>query len=162
MTKCLAVLTALLFTTLFAAGQQTNQVKLSANLRSGWKLAGDELSILQNHNLLPNTGFGVWFNDVRGGFLDGSSWIFGSTYDVINGHGNELGYCVGTDGDGDQIFTSLSSEGPKDGADIVGLHKITGGTGKYLGVEGDITARCTIQTQFHQLVCSNVASYTRR
>ena len=49
------------------------------------------------------------------------------------------------------MFTSLSSEGPKDGADIVGLHKITGGTGKYLGVEGDITARCTIQTQFQSV-----------
>jgi hypothetical protein len=144
----------------FSTLQSAVPVKQNATLRSAWKLVGEELTVGANHNLFPNTGYGVLFNDVRGGFLDGSTWVCGSTYDVLNGHGNETGYCTGTDNDGDQIYTTVSSEGPKDGADIIGEYTIKGGTGKYATVKGELASRCTIQPQSHQLICSNVASYS--
>jgi hypothetical protein len=134
---------------------------LTAKLDSGWKLVGDELQVstAPPRSLFASTGYGVSFNKDGTGFLHQAFWVCASAYEIVNRVGSETGHCTITDQDGDQLWTDISSKGPQANADIAGAHVVKGGTGKYKGIEGNITLTCTILPQFHQLACSHIANY---
>ena len=52
-----------------------------------------------------------------------------------DGHGTSVGRCVWTDDKGDRIFSSLKGEQVQTGKRAIGT--ITGGTGRYVGIEGE-------------------------
>jgi hypothetical protein len=150
--------TILIFGISLKSDSQTSR-GFTYNLHSGWKLDGEILEVGKNHNLFASTGYGVSFNDEGKGFLHQAFWVCASAFDLADKRGSEMGYCTATDVDGDQVWTALASQGPQDGFDVVGTHSIKNGSGKYTGIEGSITHRCTILEKFHQLVCSHVANY---
>ena len=60
---------------------------------------------------------------------------------MMNGVGPFEGPCAWGDSDGDKIFTSYTGKFAPSGA-AYGEHKITGGTGKFTGIQGDIPHEC--------------------
>jgi hypothetical protein len=131
----------------------------AARLNSGWKLLGDELAVNKTRVLFASTGYGVSFNVAGAGFLHQAYWVCASSYEIVDGKGNETAACTATDQDGDQVWTALTSSGPKDGADIVGTQVLRDGSGKFKGISGTMTHICTILPQFHQLACAHDATY---
>jgi hypothetical protein len=134
----------------------------AAELNSGWKLIGDELQVETApppRSLFASTGYGVSFNKDGKGFLHQAFWVCASAYEIVDRVGSETGHCTVTDQDGDQLWTDISSKGPQAKADIVGTHSLKGGSGKYKGIEGNISLSCTILPQFHQLACTHTATY---
>ena len=56
-----------------------------------------------------------------------------------NGAGTNDGYCTFVDGDGDKIYTAVKTSRASGKEEAKGTATITGGTGKYAGISGDLT-----------------------
>ena len=63
------------------------------------------------------------------------------TLEILNGAITGQGQCTWGDVDGDKIFSDWTASMPPN-AQFVGKYKITGGTGKYAGIQGKVDEQC--------------------
>lgn len=76
-----------------------------------------------------------------GGVLDGMTGHCLGLEEVESdtGAGTLNGHCTYTDADGDKIFEALRIERPSGGEEASGKATLTGGTGKFEGIRGEVT-----------------------
>jgi hypothetical protein len=109
--------------------------------KAGGKAVGDIYEIGKGHAFFVGKYDLVIFNDVAGGFLDKTEWTCPGVSDIVGGITTQAGgYCVGTDKDGDKLFSSWQGKGTGPGSGE-GTFDWTGGTGKYAGIQGHNTYR---------------------
>jgi hypothetical protein len=90
---------------------------------------------------------GVTYNQKGSGPLHVGSVHCATAYMLLEGAGVFKGYCTWGDGDGDKIFTQFDGAGTPDGKSD-GKHQITGGTGKYSGIQGGGPFKCIGVSRF--------------
>ena len=125
-----------------AAGAQQLPKSGSIGWHTGWKLVAEALTVADKHVQGHGTVVGTTFNDKGSGPLHlGPADCF-FTFFVIDGKGENLGYCAFGDADGDRIFTQFTGKlGLPNGYDE-GINVISGGTGKYAGITGSGPWKC--------------------
>ena len=144
MRKALIVFAASVsFATLCAtAGAQQLPKSGSINWHTGWKLAADAMTVADKSVQGHGSVVGVTFNDKGVGPLQLGPAECVFTFFVVDGKGENLGYCAFGDADGDRIFTQFTGKlGLPNGYDE-GINVISGGTGKYVGIQGSGPWKC--------------------
>ena len=131
----------------------------TVKLHSGWKGVGDIREVGKDHLYWEGTFYGMWFNDENRGFLHLTHWVCAGITDIKDGRQNLNAFCTATDRDGDQITTLAKGRGAEGGFDDVGMHSLTGGSGKYAGIEGTITWRCYATAKHAQFSCWHDGNY---
>lgn len=113
----------------------------SINVHSGYLVVGEALTVADKHMQGHGTNRGVTFNDKGSGPLHLGPTDCFYTFDAIGDSSKNKGYCTFGDADGDRIFTDFHGTGTPDG-NFQGMHEITGGTGKYTGIQGSVPWKC--------------------
>jgi len=90
----------------------------------------------KGHVFVLEANHGVFLNDVAGGFLDKTEVICPIVNDVVNGAEAGHGYCTMTDKDGDKAILAWRGKSTAPGS-YAGTFEWTGGTGKFLGLQGN-------------------------
>ena len=142
MRKALAVFISGLSLATFCAVASGQQLPKSGSIsfHTGWKAAGEALTVADKHLQGHGSVIGVTFNDKGEGPLHlGPANCF-YTFFAIDGRGKNKGYCAFGDADGDRIFTDWYGTGSPDGEQ--GTNEIAGGTGKYVGIQGSGPWKC--------------------
>jgi hypothetical protein len=79
--------------------------------------------------------------------------------ELVNGVGPFGGPCAWSDSAGDKIFTSYTGKFAASGA-VSGVNQITGGTGKFKGIQGKAPFRCTTLNDKAQFTCTQQFDYS--
>ena len=91
--------------------------------------------------MFANTTGAVIYNDAGNGPLHGDAWNCAYSVDFDNGAAKLQGYCASGDASGlDRIFVTFSGTG--NGTGGAGNGVITGGTGRYSGIQGKLAYQC--------------------
>ena len=107
----------------------------------GGEGSGSTYELEKGHVFLVGMIHGVFFNDVADGFLDKTEVTCPQVLDIVDGViAAEHGYCVMTDKDGDKAFLVWQGKDTSPGVGG-GTFQWTGGTGKFLGIQGNNTYR---------------------
>jgi len=139
------------------AGAQQLPKSGSINFHTGWKYAADVMNPAEKHVLGRDAGTGVTFNDKGSGPLHlGPANCYGA-FLAVDGSGKGKGFCAFGDADGDRIFTDYSGTFGPDGAN--GTNVITGGTGKYAGIQGSGPWKCKMSGNNGELQCAQRIDY---
>ena len=161
MRKALVVfVTGLSFATLCtAAGAQQLPKSGSISWHTGWKFVGEVMTVADKHLQGHGTVVGTTFNDKGSGPLHlGPADCF-IALSLIDGKGNNLGYCAFGDADGDRIFTEFTGKlGLPNGYDE-GTNVISGGTGKYAGIQGSGPWKCKGAGANGEIQCAQRLDY---
>ena len=146
---CLAV------STMPAAAQQNTPLPSSGTFKvhSGWKGIGETTKFGDNHNFGSGNFYGVTFNDAGSGPLHVGPAVCAYTFDTVGGAGTLQGACAWGDADGDKIITSYVGKVSTSGA-LDGMNKITGGTGKFDGIQGQAPFHCQFLNDQNQAMCT--------
>lgn len=140
------------------AGAQQLPKSGSINFHTGWKFTGEVLTVADKHMQGHGTVIGVTFNDKGSGPLHlGPANCF-DTFHLIEGRGKNKGFCAFGDADGDRIFTEFSGMLVPEGGGN-GTNEITGGTGKYAGIQGSGPWKCKPSGTNGELNCSQRLDY---
>ena len=125
-----------------AAGAADLPKSGTINWHTGWKVAGDAMTVADGHMQGHGSVVGTSFSDKGSGPLHlGAAECF-YTFFIIDGTGSNQGYCAFGDADGDRIFTDFHGKvGLPNGYDE-GTNVIAGGTGKYAGITGSGPWKC--------------------
>jgi hypothetical protein len=113
----------------------------SIKLHSGWKAVGETVQVGENHVLGTGNFWGVTFNDAGSGPLHKGVAICSYTLELMNGSGTNQGSCAWSDRDGDKFFVNYTGNIAASGENS-GPAKITGGTGKFKGIQGQGGFEC--------------------
>lgn len=142
MRKALVVLvTGFSFAILCAAvGAQQLPKSGSINFHTGFRIGAEAMTVADKHLQGHGTAIGISFNDKGSGPLHGGPATCFFAFNVIDGRGNNKGYCAFGDADGDRLFTDWSGNASPDGDN--GTNNIVGGTGKYAGITGSGPWKC--------------------
>ena len=133
----LSVLALALITSSANAQQQPKSGKYTGKF--GNVLTNQTYELEKGHVYNVQTGHGVFFNDVAGGFIDKADVVCPGVTDTVDGIIRAgSGYCIVTDGDGDKAFLVWQGKGTAPGSGG-GTFQWTGGTGKFLGIQGNNT-----------------------
>lgn len=107
-----------------------------------WVVSSTVHELEEGHVFTQDVYKGTFYNDAGDGFLHGSSWVCPGITDLVDGKGVSRGYCIVTDKDDDKVFNVWEGTvDPKAGFEA--HFEWTGGTGKYLGIQGKNTFRAT-------------------
>jgi hypothetical protein len=131
----------------------------SFKLHSGWKGVGEIVQVGNNHLFGSGNFWAVTFNDTGSGPLHKGAVVCSYTLELINGAGPSQGPCAWSDSDGDKFFTNFTGTIAASGA-VAGAHKITGGTGKFAGIQGDGSFQCTTLNEKGQYACTQQFDYS--
>jgi hypothetical protein len=131
----------------------------SFKLHSGWKTVGDVVQVAENHIFGAGTFWGITYNDAGSGLLHVGTAVCPYTLETINGTGTGQGSCAWGDANGDKIFTSYSGKVSPSGS-FEGMNKITGGTGKFNGIQGQAPFQCRALNDKGQYTCTQEFSYS--
>jgi hypothetical protein len=94
------------------------------------------------------------------GFLDHTAWHCFGLNDIASGLEQWHGYCVLTDPAGDQIMANVASEKHALDAKSFGASgTFTAGTGKYVGIGGDLSFLCQNNTEFRTAAAGTYIFY---
>jgi hypothetical protein len=94
------------------------------------------------------------------GFLDHTTWHCFGLSDIASGTAQWHGYCVLTDPAGDQIMTNVASEEHAMDVKSFGASgKFIAGTGKYVGIGGDLTFICRNNAEFRTAAAGTYVFY---
>ncbi len=99
------------------------------------------------------------FNDAGNGPLHNRAVFCGYALELMNGLGPFEWPCAWGDSDGDKIFTSYTGKFAASGA-VYGEHEITGGTGKFAGIQGKGSFQCTTSSDKGQYACTQQFDYS--
>ena len=130
----------------------------SFNIHSGWKSTGEETKISDNQTYGFGSFWGVTYNDAGSGPLHTGAVVCPYTSEVINTAMTAQGSCAWGDADGDKIFTNWSGSSTPAG-EFNGLNKITGGTGKFAGIQGAAPFYCKFLNAKGQASCTQKFDY---
>jgi hypothetical protein len=131
----------------------------SFTVYSGWKAVGETtVNITDKHIEGAGTAWGVAFNTAGSGPLHMGPLTCTYTYEVIDGAGTSGGKCVWSDVNGDKIFTDYSGTSTPAG-DYTGMNTITGGTGKFTGIQGKAPFQCKFLNAQGQTACTQQFAY---
>ena len=129
----------------------------SINFHTGWKYVADVMTPADKHLLGRGNATGVTFNDKGAEPLHlGPANCFEAFF-AIDGRGKGKGFCAFGDVDGDRIFTDFTGTSGPDGAN--GTNEITGGTGKYAGIQGSGPWKCKMSGGDGGLQCAQRLDY---
>ena len=128
-------------------------------LHSGWKGVGEVVQVGNNHVFGAGHFYGVTFNDAGSGPLHNGAVFCAYALEPMNGAGPFGGPCAWGDNDGDKFFTSYTGKLAASGA-AYGDHKITGGTGKFAGIQGKGSFQCTTSSDKGQYACTQQFEYS--
>jgi len=131
----------------------------SASAHSGWSATGQLKDLGENHAVWTGVYWGTSFNDAGKGLFQRTAWICPGATIIQNGSYVHHGYCVLTDADGDKIYGTSEGKGPAEGVDLVGVVTYQSGTGKYAGIQGSHTFKCSGIGADGQAFCRQEASY---
>lgn len=124
---------------------------------TGWKAAGEPVSVADKHFQGHGSVVGVTFNDLGGGPLHRGPAVCVFTYYATPDAASNKGYCTFGDADGDRIFSDFAGE--SSGNSHQGKLEILGGTGKYAGIKGGGEWRCTDLAAAGQQGCNQRLDY---
>lgn len=111
------------------------------SIHGGWKSIGELAKFSDSRMYWTGSFWGVMFNDKGGGpFHRGTAQCIG-TIEMIDGGGRGAGYCMFADGDGDKAFMDYAGT-PMPSGDFAGNNTLTGGTGKFSGIQGKGPFKC--------------------
>jgi hypothetical protein len=100
----------------------------------------------------------VTFNDAGSGPLHNGAVLCAYELELVNGAGPFGGPCAWSDSAGDKIFTTYTGKIAAVGAS--GAHQITGGTGKFSGIQGKGSFQCTTLNDKAQYACTQEFDYS--
>jgi hypothetical protein len=143
MRKALAVLiTGISCTTLCtsALGQQLPRSG-SISVHTGWKDTSVAIQVGDKRWQGQGMVTGATFNDKGSGPLHLGPANCSYTFFAVDGSANNMGFCTFGDSDGDRIFAQFTGTGTPEGT-ATGSNQITGGTGKYAGIQGSGPWKC--------------------
>jgi len=130
----------------------------SFTVHSGWKSIGETTQIADGRTYGSGTFWGVTFNDKGSGPLHIGPVICPYTLEIVNGTLTAGGQCSWSDPDGDKFFTTWSGSLPPNGQ-FDGMNQITGGTGKYAGIQGRAPFHCRPLNGSGQWACTQQFEY---
>ncbi len=150
-----------LFFSMICAAANADQLPKfgSINWHTGWKLAAEAMTVADKTGIGHGSVVGVTFNDKAAGplHLGPAECVF--TFFVVDGKGGNLGFCAFGDADGDRIFTQFSGKiGLPNGYDE-GTNVISGGTGKYTGIQGSGPWKCKAAGANGEAQCTQRLDY---
>ena len=129
----------------------------SFTIHSGWKGMGETTQIMEKHAYGAGTFWGVSYNDAGSGPLHIGPALCTYVSVMVDGAATSQGNCAWSDTDGDKIFTDYS--GNFTSAGFAGMNTITGGTGKYSGIQGKAPFQCRALNDKGQLSCTQQFDY---
>jgi hypothetical protein len=129
-------------------------------LHSAIKTTSQGFEVGEKHFMGSGNGWGVTYNDADSGPLHMGAWLCTFTFDDVNGSFNDGGGCAfGDPGGADKIFIVWSGKGTDKVGDQ-GTGTITGGTGKYAGIQGNMAYQCkTVDPSQGLLACTQQFNY---
>jgi len=130
----------------------------TAKVHSGWFSAGETKKIGEKRLFWVGIYWGVSFNDEGKGFMHQMAWNCPAVNDIMDGTIDAKGNCTLTDPDGDKLYASWTGKGAV-GGEFAGNVNMTGGTGKYTGIQGTWEFRCRGVGPDGQLYCQQQANY---
>ena len=138
-----------------AVAQQKNPLPSSGTFKvhSGWKGIGETTKFGDNRNFGSGNFYGVTFNDAGSGPLHVGPAVCAYTLDTVGGAGTLQGACAWGDADGDKITTNYVGKVSTSGA-LDGMNNITGGTGKFDGIQGQAPFHCQFLNDQNQAMCT--------
>jgi hypothetical protein len=161
--KGMLAATALTLTTALALGPAAIATDLpqsrSLSLHSGWKGVGEVVQVGENHIFGAGNFWGVTFNDAGRGPLHKGAVVCPYTLELMNGAGPAQRLCAWGDSDGDKFFTSWTGKVATSGA-LAGILKVTGGTGKFKGIQGTGAFQCNALNDKNQYSCTQQFHYS--
>jgi hypothetical protein len=161
--KSILPVTALTLTIALALGFPAIAADLpqsgSIKVHSGWKSVGEVVEVGENHVFGAGNYWGATFNDTGGGPLNGGAAVCSYTFELTNKAGPVQGDCAWGDSDGDKFYVNYSGKIAASGV-LDGLNKITGGTGKFNGIQGQGPFHCTALNDKGQYICTQQFDYS--
>jgi hypothetical protein len=130
----------------------------SFTIHSGWKSIGETTQIADGRTLGSGSFWGVTFNDKGSGPLHSGPVLCPYTLEILNGTLTARGQCSWSDLDGDKFFTDSNGSLPSNGQ-FDGMNQITGGTGKYAGIQGRAPFHCRPLNGSGQWACTQQFEY---
>jgi hypothetical protein len=113
----------------------------TAKIHSGWYSAGETKKVGEKRVFWVGEFWGVSFNDEGNGFMHQMAWNCPAVSDIIDASIQTKGNCTLTDPNGDKLYASWTGKGTV-GGEFSGLADMTGGTGKYTGIQGAWEFQC--------------------
>ncbi len=141
-----------------ASGAQQLPRSGSFAIHSGWKAIGETTQAAEGRTYGFGSFWGVAFNDKGSGPLHSGPVVCPYTLEINAGTLTAQGHCSWSDLDGDKIFTDWTGSLPPNGQ-FDGLNKITGGTGKYAGIQGKAPFQCRPLNASSQWACTQQFEY---
>ena len=108
---------------------------------TGWKDIGVAIQVADKRFQGQGMVTGATFNNSGSGPLHLGPANCSYTFSAVEGNVKNMGFCAFGDADGDRIFTQFTGAGKPDG-EASGTNEITGGTGKYAGIQGKGPWKC--------------------
>ncbi len=117
---------------------QSGTIKIHSNIKGNDQV----VQVGEKHFMVSGNGWGVTYNDAGSGPLHMGAWFCTWTADDVSGSFTNGGACAFGDAGGtDKIFIVWSGKGT-DNVGEQGTGTITGGAGKYAGIEGKMVWEC--------------------
>ena len=125
------------FVSVFCFGTHIFAAEKTVKAMATWQAQGLVSHVEKDQALMVGALAGAMFVDGGHGELDASSLLCPGTIDlnIVTGVRNGQGRCIITDKDGDKIYAKWTCRGNEKGCK--GPFKLTGGTGKFMGIKGD-------------------------
>jgi hypothetical protein len=130
----------------------------SFNIHSGWKGIGEMIKISDDHMYGSGSFWGVTYNDTGSGPLHAGPVVCSYTLEIVKGPGTSQGSCAWGDVEGDKILTNYSGSLTPAG-ELSGMNQITGGTGKFNGIQGKAPFQCKALNANGQWACKQQFEY---
>jgi hypothetical protein len=160
MNRIVTVMVGLAFLVLFAIGARAQPLAKSGTgtVHSGYKAVGTTTPIGEDRMYWTGAYWGLSFNDEGKGFLHQVAWHCPAITDIHNKTLITKGSCALTDKDGDKLYSDWTGTGPV-GGEFAGKVTLSGGTGKYTGVQGGWEFQCWSVGSDGQLHCRQKYNY---
>jgi hypothetical protein len=141
-----------------AAGAQELPKSGTFTVHSGWKRVGETTQVAEGRTYLFGSFWGVVFNDKGSGPLHEGPSVCSYTLELLNGALTGQGQCTWGDVDGDKIFNDYTGSMPPK-SQWEAMVKLTGGTGKYAGIQGKASEQCKPLNASPQRACTEQFEY---
>jgi hypothetical protein len=160
MRKALAVFVSGFSVATFCTATNAQQLPKSGsiNFHTGGKDTVAAIEVADKRMQGQGLYSGTTFNDKGEGPLHLGPANCSYVFVVVDGNGRNKGYCTFSDADGDRIFTDFTGTLPPDGQ-ANGINEIVGGTGKYVGIQGNGPWKCKYAGRNGELPCAQRLDY---
>jgi hypothetical protein len=127
----------------------------------GYFGVGKATEIEKGHLFWTGEFSGTFFSDKKNGLFDHDGVRCPGFNDLDMNHkkGRAAGYCIVSDGAGDQAYLSWRCEGDTQGCK--GTFEFTGGTGKFAKVSGSNTFSSSLSVRWKDGTVSGAATWNR-